>query len=254
MSVVRKPIIAGNWKMHMTTGEARDLAERVRRGMGESGSVDVVVCPPFPSLSAVNEVVRGSLIALGAQDMYWESEGAFTGEVSPGMLTDAGCRYVIIGHSERRAYFGETNETGRRKSAAALEAGLCPIVCVGERLEERERGIEHDVVRGQFVGAVEGKSADQMGQLIVAYEPVWAIGTGKTATDAQAQEMHAFLRGLMEESYDLETAERARIQYGGSVKPDNVAGLMTQTDIDGALVGGASLKADVFLRILDFPR
>ncbi len=254
MSERRKPIIAGNWKMNKTTGEARDLAAAIRRGMDGVQGVDVVLCPPFPYLGVVREEIGGSSVALGAQNMHWESAGAFTGEVSPEMLLDTGCRYVICGHSERRAYFGETNEMVRRKSAAALEARLCPIVCVGEKLEEREKGIEHDVVRSQILGAVEGKSADQMVKMVVAYEPVWAIGTGKTATDQQAQDMHAFIRSLIEESYDLSAAERTRIQYGGSVKPGNVAGLMAEPDIDGALVGGASLKADVFLGILDFPR
>ncbi|MCK4545879.1 MAG: triose-phosphate isomerase [Candidatus Eisenbacteria sp.] len=250
MTEHRRPIIAGNWKMHKTVAEAKALAEAVRRGMEAIGGVDVVLCPPFTSLAAVSSAISGSKVALGAQDMYWEAEGAFTGEVSTGMLMDAGCKYVIVGHSERRSSFGETNEGVRRKSAAALSAGLCPIVCVGETLEEREKGIAHDVVREHFVGAVEGKSAEDVRKIVFAYEPVWAIGTGKTATDEQAQEMHAFLRGLMEESYDLDTALGTRIQYGGSVKPDNVAGLMTREDIDGALIGGASLKADVFLEIL----
>ncbi len=251
MSEIRKPIIAGNWKMYKTAGEARELALSVRRGMEEIQGVDVVLCPPFPSLGAVSEAIRGCrTLALGAQNMHWESEGAYTGEVSPGMLVDAGCRYVIVGHSERRAYFGETNDTVRMKSAAALESGLLPIVCVGENLDERNRGIEHDVVREQFLGAVEGKSAEQMVRMLIAYEPVWAIGTGKTATDVQAQDMHAFIRSLIEESYDQETAERTRIQYGGSVKPENAAGLMVRPDIDGALVGGASLKADLFMGIL----
>jgi triosephosphate isomerase len=250
MSEVRKPIIAGNWKMNKTVAAARELAQAIVSGMGRIEGVDVVLCPPFPSLAAVRDLLRGSRVALGAQDVHWESSGAFTGEVSPGMLADVGCRYVIVGHSERRALLGETNEQVRRKSAAALAAGLVPIVCVGETLAEREKGIAHDVVRSQFLGAAEGKSAEHVRTAVIAYEPVWAIGTGKTATDGEAQEMHAFLRGLIEETFDVDTALGTRIQYGGSVKAGNIAGLMRQPDIDGALVGGASLEAESFLGIL----
>jgi len=254
MPEARKPIVAGNWKMHKTTGEAQALAQAIRGGVTDPQGPDVVLCPPFTALAVVGAAVAGSLVALGAQDLHWESKGAFTGEVSAEMLLDAGCRYVIVGHSERRAYFGETNEMVRRKSAAALAAGLCPIVCVGEKLEDRETGRAPDVVRDHFVGAVEGKSADEVARMVMAYEPVWAIGTGRTATADQAQEMHAFLRGLIEEMYDLATAAQTRIQYGGSVKPDNIAGLMAEPDIDGALVGGASLDARLFLDLVSYPR
>ena len=252
MSTKRRPIIAGNWKMHMTTADAEALAGEVARGAETVQGVDVVLCPPFTSLEAVRRAVGGSPVQVGAQDVHWESKGAYTGEISAEMLVDVGCKWVIVGHSERRQYFGESNETVRRKSAAALTAGLCPIVCVGEQLEDREAGREHDVVRDHFLGAFEGKSAEEAARIVIAYEPVWAIGTGKTATATQAQEMHAFIRGLIEESFDLGTAEAARIQYGGSVNAGNIAGLMAEPDIDGALVGGASLKAGEFLKIAGF--
>lgn len=250
---VRKPIIAGNWKMNKTVGEARKLALDIKNGtVNLTGDVDVVVCPPFGSLHAVSEIVRDSGVGLGAQDCYWEEKGAFTGEMSPLMLKDLGCGYAIVGHSERRMYFGETDEWVSRKAGALLGNGLSPIVCVGERLEEREAGSTNDVVRGQVLGSLQGVDPEEMLKVVVAYEPVWAIGTGKTATPEQAQEVHAFIRNLLIDLNGLEVALRIRIQYGGSVKPDNIAALMAQPDIDGALVGGASLEASSFLKIVSY--
>ena len=212
--------------------------------------VDVAVCPPYVYLDAVSGSVAGSKVALGSQDVYFEASGAFTGEISTSMLADIGCKFVILGHSERRNVIGESNETVNRKVIATLEAGLTPILCVGELLQQREAGETLSVVKAQFEGSLAGVSADQMQQIVLAYEPVWAIGTGKTATPDQAQEVHADLRNIMTESYNAEVAESVRILYGGSVKPDNAAELLSQTDIDGALVGGASLKPDSFLQII----
>jgi len=249
---MRTPIIAGNWKMNTVLDEAKALVEDLRSRVSDVTDVEVVVCPPFISLSAVSEILKDSNVALGAQNIFWEKSGAFTAEVSGPMLTSVGCTYVIIGHSERRAYFGETDETVNKRIFAALEEGLKPIVCVGETLEERESGKAFDVIKRQIEGGLAGLSPKQMETIVIAYEPVWAIGTGKTATPDQAQEVHAFIRKLLGELFGQATADATRIQYGGSVKPGNVSELMSQADIDGALVGGASLKADSFEKIVKF--
>jgi triosephosphate isomerase len=249
---MRKPIIAGNWKMNKTVGEARELVEALKDKLTGVTDVDIVVGPTFTALSAVSEIIKDTNIKLAAQDMYWEESGAFTGEISPVMLKDVGCEYVIIGHSERRAYFSETNETVNRKVKAAHEYGLKPIMCVGEKLEEREKGITKDVVKDHVVNGLDGLTEKQMLNTVIAYEPVWAIGTGKTATPDQAQEVHEFIRQLLGEIYTSTVAEAVRIQYGGSVKPNNVAELMAQPDIDGGLIGGASLDADSFTQIVKF--
>ncbi len=248
--MARKKFVCGNWKMHRTAAEARTLAREVRAAAEPlAGRVDVAVAPPFTALFAVGAELAGSRIGLGAQNLHWEAQGAFTGEVSAHMLAEAGCRYVLCGHSERRQLFGDTDEAVRKKTGAALAAGLHPIVCVGETLPERESGRTLEVVGRQVRAALSGLGPDSIGGLTVAYEPVWAIGTGKTASAAQAQEVHAAIRGILK---DLApgAADAVRILYGGSVKPDNAAELMSQPDVDGALVGGASLKAIDFTGII----
>ena len=251
---MRTPIIAGNWKMHKGPSEAKAFALDLVKALVGIRDVEVVIAPPFVSLVPVREVIEGSSIKLCAQDVFWENEGAFTGEVSPLMLKDCGCTYVIIGHSERRTYFGETDETVNRKVQAVLRAGLKAIVCVGERLEEREAGKTLQVVREQVEGALRGLGAKELKDIVIAYEPVWAIGTGRNATPEQAQEVHAWIRELVAEGFGQGAASSLRILYGGSVKPDNVDELMAAPDIDGALVGGASLKVDSFVRIVNFRR
>jgi triosephosphate isomerase (TIM) len=247
---MRRPFIAGNWKMHLDRAGAVALAEGVARGTGAFSQVDVAVCPPFVYLEAVGRALAGSPVELGAQNMYHTAQGAFTGEISPAMLTGVGCKYVILGHSERRAIFRETNEEINKKLHAAFAAGLIPIVCVGEQLSEREAGRTLDVVREQFDGSFAGLPTVQLEQTVIAYEPVWAIGTGKVATPDQAEQVHADLRKLVESRYNAEVAAKVRIQYGGSVKPDNARELLACPNIDGALVGGASLKVDDFLAIV----
>lgn len=252
----RKKFVAGNWKMYKTPTEAAALIGSLKEALESGGSqstsqVDVVVCPTYTALDRVNQALQGSQINLGAQDFYWEDQGAFTGKISHDMLKDVGVEYVIIGHSERRSYFQETNETVNKKTAKALATGLLPIVCVGETLEERESGKLKDVVRAQVTGAFAGISASDAAKCVVAYEPVWAIGTGKTASPAQAQEMHAFIRELIKELYGENVSGGMRILYGGSVKPDNAAELFSQGDIDGGLIGGASLKAADFAAIVN---
>ena len=242
---MRKPIIAGNWKCNKTPTEARELAKQLRAQLGRLGDVDVVVCPPYTALAVVAAELQGSAVGLGAQDLFWEPSGAFTGEISAPMLVDAGCRYVIIGHSERRQLFGETDETVHKKLRAALAHPLTPIVCVGETLQQREAQQTFDVIRRQLDGALSGLSAAELGRIVLAYEPVWAIGTGRNATPEQAQEVHAFIRQRIKERWGA-AAEGIRIQYGGSVTAANAAELLRQPDVDGALVGGASLKADTF--------
>jgi len=248
----RRPIMAGNWKMNMLVAEADALVNGLKSGLDGTEEVDVVVAPPFPSLHSVGKALSGSSIALAGQNLHWEESGAYTGEVSASMLLDVGCKYVIIGHSERRQFFGETNETVNRRVKAALLAGLDPILCVGEVLEERKSGRTWEVVGSQTREGLVGVSEGDAKRLVLAYEPVWAIGTGETATPDQAQEVHAKIRGLIAELYGEGIAQGLRIQYGGSVKPDNVRGLMDQPDVDGALVGGASLKAESFLGIVKF--
>ena len=247
---MRRPFIAGNWKMNLDRASAVALAEGVVKQMAGMQEVDVAVCPPSVYLEAVGRVVAGSKVALGAQNVYFEANGAFTGELSVSMLKDVGCTYVILGHSERRHILGETDAEINKKVHAALKGGVLPIVCVGELLAEREAGKTLEVIRTQFDGSLAGVTAEQMKQVTIAYEPVWAIGTGKVATPAQAEEVHADLRKMLVDRYNKEIAEVVRIQYGGSVKPDNAAELLAQPNIDGALVGGASLKVEQFLGIL----
>ncbi|MBE0551467.1 MAG: triose-phosphate isomerase [Ignavibacterium sp.] len=248
---MRKNVIAGNWKMNNDLKESEKLIVELKNLLkNEKPNCDVIVCPPFTSLSEASKLVSGSSIKLGAQNMHFEDSGAFTGEVSASMLKSVGCEYVILGHSERRHIFGESNEVINKKIKKALSAGLKPIFCIGELLEERENGSTNEVVKSQILKGLKGISADDMKNVIVAYEPVWAIGTGKTASPAQAQEVHEFIRDLIEIDYSLEVANDLVIQYGGSVKPDNAKELLSQKDIDGALVGGACLKADSFLGII----
>ena len=247
---MRKPIIAGNWKLHKTVKESIDLVTLLKRQVQEFDQVGVVVCPVFTALASVGEVLMGSEIHMGAQDLYWEEKGAFTGQVSAPLIKDTGASYVIIGHSERRQFFHETDETVNKKIKAALKWNLTPIVCVGELLAEREGNKTMQVVERQIKGAFESLSAEDIKKLTVAYEPVWAIGTGKVASPEQAQEVHAFIRKQVYSLFGSETAEGLRILYGGSVKPDNIAGLMQKPDIDGALVGGASLEAQMFTDII----
>ena len=249
---MRKPMIAGNWKLHKTISEATSLVSELIPAVASNQNVEIVVAPVYTALSKVAETLADSNIKLAAQNCYPEPQGAFTGEVSPLLLKDAGCEYVIIGHSERRQLFAETDNSVNSKALALAESGLGTIFCIGETLEERESGKMFDVLRQQVTAGLKDLTAKQMQTVVVAYEPVWAIGTGKVATDEQAQEAHAFIRGLLAELYDAQTAAATRILYGGSVKPGNVDGLMTQPDVDGALVGGASLKADDFARIANF--
>jgi triosephosphate isomerase len=249
---MRKPVIAGNWKMFKRQADAAALVEGLVPLVKGAAGVEVVVAPVFTSLCAVLEGIAGTNIRLAAQDCFWEEEGAFTGEIAPGMLVDAGCSHVIIGHSERRQYFGETDESVNRKVKAALAAGLTVLFCIGETLAEREAEQTFAVLRRQTTAGLAGLSAADLAGVIIAYEPVWAIGTGKTATDDQAQEAHAFIRGVVAELFGSPAADAVRVLYGGSVKPENVKGLMAMPDIDGALVGGASLKADSFAAIVNF--
>lgn len=246
---MRTPMIAGNWKMHMTVAEARELVGGMLSEIRDKKDVDVVLSPPFTSLATVAEAIAGAGIGLAGQNVHWENTGAFTGEVSPSMLKDAGCNHVIIGHSERRQYFCETDETVNRRVKNALAGSLHVILCIGETLAEREKGVTFDVLERQLSGGLSGVSLDN---LTIAYEPVWAIGTGQQATDEQANEAHAFIRSWMVKNYDRAAADAVRILYGGSVKPDSVDALMAQPEVDGALVGGASLKADSFSRLVNF--
>ena len=250
----RKKLVAGNWKMYTTAASARQLAAAVAAGVGPDAGVEVLVCPPFPYLGTVGEAIRGSAVMLGAQNCFHEKEGAFTGEVSPAMLLDQGCRYVILGHSERRHLLGESDETVNRKVYCALGVGLRVILCFGETLEERQAGRMKRVLQTQFQGSLAGVGKEALGQLVLAYEPVWAIGTGQNATPEQAQEAHVFLRSLVADAYGSEAAQALTIQYGGSVKPGNAAALFTQPDVDGGLIGGASLQAEAFLKIIEAAR
>ncbi|MCK4771772.1 MAG: triose-phosphate isomerase [Candidatus Latescibacteria bacterium] len=247
---MRRYIVAGNWKMHKTAEEAVNLALALIPLVSDVRSVEVVLCPPFTALPSVGEVLNGSGLFLGAQNMHHEPQGAYTGEISASMLLPLGVSHVILGHSERRHYFIESDPQIREKVGAALQAGLTPILCVGETLAEREAGETESVVSGQLEGCLEGIELAQAEDLVVAYEPVWAIGTGKTATLEQAQEVHALIRAKLTQFFGVDLAGKIRIQYGGSVKPENAAELMAQPDIDGALVGGASLDADSFAAIV----
>ena len=250
--MARKPILAGNWKLHKNRADAAVLAEQLVALVGNVTDADVVVCPVFTSLDAVIDKVKGSNIKVGAQNCHFETQGAYTGEISVPMLKEVGVDYIIVGHSERRQYFNETDQAINAKSKAIFAAGLTPIICVGETLEEREGNKTAEVVTTQIKGCLDGLSADQVSATVIAYEPVWAIGTGKTASKEQAQEVHAIIRNLIRELYNETTAEAVRIQYGGSVKPGNIAELMAQPDIDGALVGGAALEAESFAGIVKY--
>jgi triosephosphate isomerase len=247
---VRTFFIAGNWKMNMLRDSSVALVHQLMDGLHGIGGVDVAVCPPSVYLHDVGAAIRGSSIGLGAQNVNQAADGAFTGEISCGMLKDLGCSYVILGHSERRAIFGETDLMVNEKLKAVLKAGITPIVCVGETLEQREAGKTQSVVQGQCMGSLAGLTGEEMAVTVLAYEPVWAIGTGKTATPAQAEEVHADIRGLLTKQFGASVAEKVVIQYGGSVKADNAMDLLSQPNIDGALVGGASLKSDSFLAII----
>ncbi len=250
----RRPLIAGNWKMHKTVNEALAYVEAFKPLVANETEREIMIAPPFISLDAVSHALKGSNIALGAQNCHWEEEGAFTGEISPKMLSELGVIYVILGHSERRHIFGETDEMIRRKIEAVLKHGLIPILCIGEKLEEREAGKTFDVIERQIREGLKDFSAEDLKNLVLAYEPVWAIGTGKTATPDQAQEAHAFCRKVLADMFSEEFSQTIRILYGGSVKPENIVGLMARPDIDGALVGGASLSPQVFAKIVCFGR
>ncbi len=250
----RTPLVAGNWKMYKTGPEALAAAKSLKDLSAGVSDVDVMIAPGFTALAATAEALAGSPIAVGAQNLHWESEGAFTGEIIPGMLRAAGCRYVIIGHSERRQLFGETDQAVNRKVQAALAADLIPVMCVGETETEREAQQTFSVLDKQMRLGLEGLSLQTPGGMVVAYEPVWAIGTGKTATQEQAQEAHAFIRELLRKLYGEAMAAATRILYGGSVKPDNIAALIGMDDIDGALVGGASLAPETFAQIINLGR
>jgi triosephosphate isomerase (TIM) len=246
----RRKLIAANWKMYKTPAHAEEFLSVCLPALVAHGTSDIVICPPFTSLRVVAEIVQGTDVGVGAQNMHWEKEGAYTGEISAGMLLAAGCTHVILGHSERRQYFGETDDTVNLKLKTALESGLVPIVCVGEVLEEREAGLTEDVLRRQCMRAFSTISAKKAGPLVIAYEPVWAIGTGKTATPQMAADAHSLIRGEAAKAFGDEFAEQMRILYGGSVKPDNAKALMAEPEIDGALVGGASLNPETFVAIV----
>jgi len=252
VSIMRKPVIAGNWKMYKTQQEARDFFAAFKPLVAAANRCEIVVAPPFTAIAASVEAAKGSAIGIAAQNVYWANEGAFTGEISPRMLVEAGCRAVIVAHSERRQLFGETDESANRKVKAALAAGLTPILCVGETLAEREAGNTQKVLEKQFRGSLAALIPAEFSRIIMAYEPVWAIGTGRTATPEIASEAHKFLRDLAAASFTAEHAASLRILYGGSVKPENVKGLMAQGEIDGALVGGASLDATNFAAIVNY--
>jgi triosephosphate isomerase len=247
---VRIPIIAGNWKMHLTIEEAKSFINAVEGQIPNREEVEAVICAPFIHLPVLVEQVKGKPIGIGAQNMHFEEQGAFTGEVSPGMLSSIGVNYVIIGHSERRQYFNETDETVNLKTHAAFKHNLTPIVCVGEYLEEREAGQTKNVVKVQVEKGLANLTADQVSKTVIAYEPIWAIGTGKSSTSEDANEVIAYIRSIVSDIFGKETGDAIRIQYGGSVKPENIKEYMAQPDIDGALVGGASLKPDSFLGLL----
>jgi triosephosphate isomerase (TIM) len=247
---MRRPFIAGNWKMYKTVQETIFYIKELRALVGSVRDVEIVVAPPFTAIAAAAEAARGSQLSVAAQDLYWEREGPFTGEVSAGMVREAGAEHVLIGHSERRTLFGETDLTVNRKLGAALAVGLCPIVCIGESLEQRVANQTLDVLDGQLRGGLDTFTGMQLAALVLAYEPVWAIGTGRNATPDQAQEAHAHIRARLKQWFGADLADRCHILYGGSVKPDNIAALMSQPDVDGALVGGASLDVRAFAEIV----
>ncbi len=248
----RVPFIAGNWKMNKTVAESIDLVKELKASLSGVAGVEMAVAPPFTALYAVRKELEGSPIQVAGQNLFWEEKGTFTGEVAPPMLKEVGCQYVILGHSERRQFFGETDETVNRKIKAAFRQGLKVIFCIGETLKEREQGETMAIIERQLTGGLKDISKEEMRSIVVAYEPVWAIGTGKTATPEQAEEVHRFIRKNLVDLYSKEIAEGVRIQYGGSVTPENIKGLMGQENIDGALVGGASLKSESFSKIVRF--
>jgi triosephosphate isomerase (TIM) len=249
---LRRPLIAGNWKMYKTSAEAVDFVKKFLTLVSGVADRDVMIAPAFTALEALAAALKGTEVGLGAQDVFWEAEGAFTGQVSPPMLTAAGCRYVIIGHSERRQFFGETDDTVNRKIRAALKSGLIPVMCVGESEKQREAGQTFSILDKQVKDGLRSFVSDELGSLVIAYEPVWAIGTGKTATAAQAEETHAYIRSLIKGLFGADMAALMRVLYGGSVKPENASELMAMADIDGALVGGASLNPDSFSKIVKY--
>ena len=252
---MRKPIIAGNWKMFKTAGQAVILVQDIEKKLYGTDTVEVVVCPPFTALRSVSIAIEaddGLGIELGAQDMHWEEEGAFTGEISPLMLKDLGVKYVIIGHSERRQFFGETDETVNKKVKSALANGLNPIVCVGETLEEHDGGVANKIVLDQLINGLKGIAGEDGKDIVVAYEPIWAIGTGRNATPQEANDVIRHIRAVLGSIFSPDIARGIRIQYGGSVKPENIRIFMEESDIDGALVGGASLKSDTFIDIIKY--
>ncbi len=248
---MKRPLIVANWKMHKSIAEALTTVASIRAGVHKAtAECEIAICPAFTALAAVGQALKGSPVELGAQDMHSESEGAFTGEVSPLMLKDVGCRYVILGHSERRIHFHETDESVNWKVKAALKYSLVPIVCIGETLEEREAKKAFEKVKNQFDNSLKDLKPEEIERVVIAYEPIWAIGTGRTATPEQAEQMHSYIRRLLHEKYGEEAASRVRILYGGSVKPENMTALMQKPNVDGALVGGASLKAESFAQIV----
>jgi len=248
---MRKPIIAGNWKMNMTPSQAKELISELKP-LVQDAKCDVVICPPYVDLALVAELIKGSNIRLGAQNIHWAEKGAFTGEVSANMLKELGVEFAIIGHSERRQYFGETDETVNARAKAAIAAGITPIICVGESLEQRESGKTEELVKAQVEKGLEGIAAEDVAKLVIAYEPIWAIGTGKTATDEQANETIGVIRNTVAAIFGTDTAAALRIQYGGSMNPKNVKGLMAMPEIDGGLIGGASLKAVDFSQVVNY--
>ncbi|MDR2427862.1 MAG: triose-phosphate isomerase [Endomicrobium sp.] len=250
---MRKPLMAGNWKMNKTVAEAVSVVKALKSSIADVTDVEVLICPTFTVLYAVNNEVKGSNINIGAQNLFWEPKGAFTGEISPTMVKGTGCSYVLIGHSERRQYFNETDETVNKKTKAALVAGLIPVICIGETLKEREQNITFKVIEKQIKEGLAGLTPQQAETIVIAYEPVWAIGTGKTATPDQAQEVHAFTRNVYSQMYG-DASQKVRILYGGSVNPTNVSDLMKQPDIDGGLVGGASLEAESFTKLVKYSK
>ena len=247
---MRRKIIAGNWKMNNDLSATKNLISNLAKSLNNNENCDVIICPPFTSLSESNSQIKNTVIKLGAQNMYFENEGAYTGEISAKMIKSVGCEFVILGHSERRAIFNESNSLINKKIKKAISSGLKPIFCVGESLEQREKGVTKEIIKTQVTEGLKDISSEEIKTLIIAYEPVWAIGTGRNATPEQAQEVHEFIRSLIKENYSQEIADNMIIQYGGSVKPDNAKDLLSQKDIDGALVGGASLKASSFLGII----
>lgn len=250
--IMRKPLITGNWKMNKTNSEAVLLVNSLKEKVKDTADVDVMIAPPFTSLTVVSEVLKGSNVALGAQNFYFESSGAYTGEISASMLRECGCSWIIIGHSERRQYFGCTDEIVNKKLKAAIAAGLNPIVCIGETLKEREENKTFDILSQQLNIGLKDLAEEQYERLTIAYEPLWAIGTGRTATPEQAEEAHKYIRNTLSGMYGEETAQSTRILYGGSIKPDNITDIMARENVDGGLVGGASLDADTFARIVKF--